>query len=151
MVNYLKELVHEKNHHQLALAIIFVIYIFVHNIKMPQVVAEGISNTVGSIIVALVALGLLLTANPVVGILGIVVAYLLIERSNQQMKNRTSVGTFVKKEMEKMDKFFNVENQFPKTLEEEIVEKRTMHKSEPDVISPSYKPLLCELPGSTLL
>ena len=151
MVNYLKELVHEKNHHQLALAIIFVIYIFLNKVRTPDIIAESISNIFGSIIVCLVALGLLLTANPIVGILGIVVAYLLIERSNQQMKNKSSIGTVVKNEMEKMDKFFNVENQFPKTLEEEIVEKRTMHKSEPDVISPSYKPLLCELPGSTLL
>lgn len=151
MVNYLKELVHEKNHHQLALAIIFLVYIFLNKIKMPKAVAECISNIGGSIIVSLIALGLLFTANPIVGILGIVVAYLLIERSNQQMKNNSSIGTVIKNEMEKMDKFFNVENQFPKTLEEEIVEKRTMHKSEPDLISPSYKPLLCELPGSTLL
>lgn len=150
MVNFLKELIHEKNHHQLALAIIFLIYIFV-NVKMPHVVAEGISSMFGTATVALVALGLLLTSNPLVGILGIIVAYLLIERSNQQMKNTTSISTVMKKEMEKMDSFFNVENQFPKTLEEEIVEKRTLHKSKPDIISPSYKPLLSELPGSTLL
>ena len=151
MVNYLKELVHEKNHHQLALAVIFLIYIFVHNIKMPHVVAEGVSSMIGTAIVVLVTLGLLVTSNPIVGILGIVVAYLLIERSNQQMKNKTSVGTVMKKEMEKMDKFFNVENQFPKTLEEEVVEKRTMHKSKPDLVAPSYKPVLCEITGSTSL
>lgn len=151
MVNYLKELVHEKNHHQLALAVIFLIYIFVHNIKMPHVVAEGVSSMIGTAIVVLVTLGLLVTSNPIVGILGIVVAYLLIERSNQQMKNKTSVGTVMKKEMEKMDKFFNVENQFPKTLEEEVVEKRTMHRSKPDLVAPSYKPVLCEITGSTSL
>ncbi len=151
MVNYLKELVHEKNHHQVALAVIFLIYIFVHNIKMPHVVAEGVNSMIGTVIVVLVTLGLLVTSNPIVGILGIVVAYLLIERSNQQMKSKSSVATVMKKEMEKMDTFFKVENQFPKTLEEEVVEKRTLHKSKRDTIGPSYKPLLSELPGSTLL
>jgi hypothetical protein len=150
MVNYLKELVHEKNHHQLALAIIFLIYIFL-NVKMPHMIAEGVSSMLGTVVVVVVALGLLSNSNPILGILGIVVAYLLIERSNQQMKSKSSVATVMEKEMEKMDTFFKVENQFPKTLEEEVVEKRTLHKSKRDTIGPSYKPLLSELPGSTSL
>lgn len=150
MVNYLKELVQEKNYHQVALAGLFIIYILV-NVKMPTMIAESISTVPGSIVVAAVALGLLMNSNPVVGILGIIVAYLLIERSNQQMKNKKSISTVMKNEMEKMDSFFKVENQFPKTLEEEVVEKRTMHKSKHDVIGPSYKPLLSDLPGSTSL
>lgn len=151
MVNYFKELVQEKNYHQVALVIIFLVYIFLNNVKMPHVITEGVSSMVGTVIVIVVALGLLFNSNPIVGILGIVVAYLLIERSNQQMKNNTSISNVMKNEMEKMDTFFKVENQFPKTLEEEVVEKRTLHKSKPDMIGPSYKPLLCELPGSTLL
>lgn len=150
MVNYLQEIVHEKNHHQLALAIIFLIYIFI-NVQLPAVIANGVSSMVGTGIVIVVAIALLMTTNPIVGILGIVVAYLLIERSNQQTKNKSSVSKVMKNEMEKMDSFFNVENQFPKTLEEEIVEKRTTHKSTNDVMPPSYKPLLSELPGSSLL
>ena len=150
MVNYLQEIVKEKNHHQVALAILFVIYIL-FNIQMPTMVAEGVSSMVGTAVVVVVALALLANSNPIVGILGVVVAYLLVERSNQQMKNRSSVSTMAKKEMEKMDSFFKVENQFPKTLEEEIVEKRTNHKSSVDVMPSSYKPLLSELPGSTLL
>ena len=150
MVNYFKELIHDNNHHQLALAVIFLIYIFI-NIKMPHIIAEGVSSMIGTVIIVIVALSLLLNSNPLVGILGIVVAYLLIERSNQQMKSKSSVATVMEKEMEKMDTFFKVENQFPKTLEEEVVEKRTLHKSKQDIIGPSYKPLLSELPGSTLL
>ena len=118
---------------------------------MPHIIAEGVSSMIGTVIIVIVALSLLLNSNPLVGILGIVVAYLLIERSNQQMKSKSSVATVMEKEMEKMDTFFKVENQFPKTLEEEVVEKRTLHKSKQDIIGPSYKPLLSELPGSTLL
>ena len=151
MVNYFKELVQENNYHQVALVIIFLVYIFLNNIKMPHVIAEGVSTMLGTAVVVIVALGLLLNSNPIVGILGIVVAYLLIERSNQQMKNKSSISTVMEKEMEKMDTFFKVENQFPKTLEEEVVEKRTLHKSKRDTVGPSYKPLLSELPGSTLL
>lgn len=151
MVNYFKELVQENNYHQVALVIIFLVYIFLNNIKMPHVIAESVSTMLGTAVVVIVALGLLLNSNPIVGILGIVVAYLLIERSNQQMKNKSSISTVMEKEMEKMDTFFKVENQFPKTLEEEVVEKRTLHKSKHDKVDPSYKPLLCELPGSTLL
>lgn len=150
MVNYLQEIVKEKNHHQVALAILFVIYIL-FNIQMPNMIAEGVSSMVGTALVVVVALALLANSNPIVGILGVVVAYLLVERSNQQMKNRSSVSTMAKREMEKMDSFFKVENQFPKTLEEEIVEKRTNHKSSVDLMPPSYKPLLSEFPGSTLL
>ena len=151
MVNYFKELVQEKNYHQVALVIIFLVYIFLNNVKMPHVITEGVSSMVGTVIVIVVALGLLFNSNPIVGILGIVVAYLLIERSNQQIKNNTSISNVMKNEMEKMDTFFKVENQFPKTLEEEVVEKRTLHKSKRDMVGPSYKPLLSELPGSTLL
>lgn len=151
MVNYFEELLQEKNYHQVALVIIFLVYIFLNNVKMPHVIAEGVSSMIGTVIVIIVTLGLLFNSNPIVGILGIVVAYLLIERSNQQMKNKSSVATVMEKEMEKMDTFFKVENQFPKTLEEEVVEKRTLHKSKRDITGPSYKPLLSELPGSTLL
>ena len=115
------------------------------------VAVMSIVGVIGTVIVIIVTLGLLFNSNPIVGILGIVVAYLLIERSNQQMKNKSSVATVMEKEMEKMDTFFKVENQFPKTLEEEVVEKRTLHKSKRDITGPSYKPLLSELPGSTLL
>ena len=150
MVNYLAELVKEKNHHQLALAVIFVLYIS-FNIQMPQMIANGVSSMVGNVVVVAVTIALLVYSNPVVGLLSIPVAYLLIERSSQQVKKTSSVAKVMKKEMEKMDSFFNVENQFPKTLEEEIVEKRTMHKSVNDIIPSSYKPLLSEIPGSTTL
>ena len=150
MVNYLTELVKEKNHHQLALAILFVLYIS-FNIQTPHILAKSVTSMVGMVVVAAVTIALLAYSNPIVGLLSIPVAYLLIERSNQQMKNTSSVSTMAKKEMEKMDSFFKVENQFPKTLEEEIVEKRTNHKSSVDVMPSSYKPLLSELPGSTLL
>ena len=103
MVNYFKELIHDNNHHQLALAVIFLIYIFI-NIKMPHIIAEGVSSMIGTVIIVIVALSLLLNSNPLVGILGIVVAYLLIERSNQQMKSKSSVATVMEKEMEKMKK-----------------------------------------------
>ena len=150
MVNYLAELVKEKNHHQLALAVLFVLYIS-FNIQMPQMIANGVSSMVGNVVVVAVTIALLVYSNPVVGLLSIPVAYLLIERSSQQVKKTSSVAKVMKKEMEKMDSFFNVESQFPKTLEEEIVEKRTMHKSVNDIIPSSYKPLLSEIPGSTTL
>ena len=53
MVNYLQEIVKEKNHHQVALAILFVIYIL-FNIQMPTMVAEGVSSMVGTAVVVVV-------------------------------------------------------------------------------------------------
>lgn len=150
MSNYFEEIVKQKNYHQLALAIVFIIYIF-FNIQLPHMVAETADSPIGLFVIISVSAVILLTANPIVGILGVVVAYLMIERSRQQMQRKKSISTVMKKEMEKMDTFFDVENQFPKTLEEEIVEKRTLHKSVKDTFPASYKPILNDTVGATTL
>lgn len=150
MANYFEEIVEQKNYHQLALAVVFIIYIL-FNIQMPRMVAEVVNSTFGLIVVISIASVIMFTANPILGILGIIVAYLIIERSRQQVENNKSVSTNMKNEMKKMNKFFNVENQFPKTLEEEIVEKRTLHKSVKDPFPASYKPVLNDAPGATPL
>lgn len=141
MANYLNELLKSKNRHELALAVVFALFI-IFNVQMPRMVVENVSTLTGHIVVSVVAIVLLMRSNAIVGLLGIVVAYLLLERSNQQSGKHTSVARVVEKEMEKVDRYFTSKNQFPKTLEEEMVELRTNHKSQKDLIPPSYKPVL---------
>ena len=77
MEKFLNSLMRDKHH--LLLSILLSIFV-VFDIKVPLVLAELIDNPIGKILVAVIAL-CLLSMNVVVGVLGLVAAYVLIQRS----------------------------------------------------------------------
>jgi len=65
----------------LLLSILFIIYLIM-GYKLPDQVSNTISRPLGKIVVVLVAILLLVFCNPILGILGLFVAFDLIRRSN---------------------------------------------------------------------
>ena len=66
---------------ELAILVVFVIYVLLE-IKTPKPIAELSDNIYGNIFVIVIALMFFLNNKPVVGIFGLVVAYIFIKRSS---------------------------------------------------------------------
>jgi hypothetical protein len=79
-----------ENPSQLILGVIFVLYILM-NVQTPYVLAEPIDTLFGKVLVVAVAAVIFMKTNPVVGVLGFVVAYQLIKTAS------VSTGTYAVK------------------------------------------------------
>jgi hypothetical protein len=105
---------------EVILSVLFLIYLILGT-KTPHFMAEWVDSLYGKVIVVLIALILFLKTNPILGILGFFVAYQLIGSS------MTVTGTYgleeylptEKKKYSEMTEY----NQFPYTLEQEVVKK----------------------------
>jgi len=73
----------------------------------------------GNIVVILGAFYLLSCCNPIVGVIGLFAAYELIQRSSQRT-GTSAIQRYLPSQMKK-DGHFSAFNQFPVTLEEEVV------------------------------
>ena len=139
MTDYLKMANLNKNSAVLAaLMSIFVVF----NIHVPHILAQLIDTLLGRVAVIIGALSLLFT-HPVLGVLGVVVAYELIRRS----ENTTGSGPAKKylPSEAKKSKELNALNQFEVSVEEEIIAKM-LPRASPNLISKaSYKPVLNSL------
>jgi hypothetical protein len=105
---------------QYILGFLFIVYIVFGN-KLPSDIARLIDTTFGKITLITVFLLLFATSHPILGILGLFVAYKLIFNSSIATGSyalRNYVPT-EKKKFNEMTKY----NQFPYTLEQEIVSK----------------------------
>jgi hypothetical protein len=122
-----KDLFSKKHIPQFILSILMIIYLIM-GYKVPEPIANMIDTTYGKIIVVLCALVLFSFANPILGVIGFLVAYTLVTQSSVQ------TGTFA------MDRYLPSEkekqcnltayNQFPYTLEQEVVKKMApIHKT----------------------
>ena len=121
------------------LGIIFVIYLIM-GYPIPETLASMIDNIYGKIIVSVLALILLVSVNPVLGVLGLFVAFDLIRRS-ELATGSTALAKFGSSEKTKMSEF-TAFNQFPYTLEQEMVKLRTINRDEKIASVASYKPVL---------
>ena len=139
MINFLKRMI-SRNPQKLLLVLLLSIFI-VFDIQIPEQVAQLIDSILGKIIVIVIALSLL-NIHPLVGVLGLVAAYVLIERST------TSTGTGPMKKYNPSEKKKAQEmtamNQFPMTVEEEVIQNM-LPVTSPDIIPPEYKPTQEEL------
>ena len=66
---------------QLSLGIIFVIYIL-FNVQTPDFLAQYIDNIFGRVLILVIAAVLFIKTNPVIGVLGFVIAYQIIKTSS---------------------------------------------------------------------
>ena len=137
----MKFLPNKGNAGEIVLIILFVIYLIMgYNTPLP--LANLIDTTYGKIVVVLVALVLFSHVSIVLGVLGLIVAYTLI------MNSSVSTGTFALDNYtpteEKKASYLTAQNQFPYTLEQEIVKKMTA-PCRSDLDAPKnyqWKPLL---------
>ena len=117
----MNQLYERKNIGQLILIILFLIYLVI-GYKTPHDLAILIDNIWGKVIIIIIAIVLFAVCNPILGILGFFVAYKLIMTSNIESGNYGKQN-YVPTEAKKYANMIN-NNQYPYTLEQEIVKLR---------------------------
>ena len=100
---------------RLSLLTVLLSLFIIFDIRPPTIVAEQIDSFLGRIIILLVVI-VLLFSNPIVGALAVVAAYELFRRS--EYKSAIQYVPSEKKKTAHLSAF----NQFPKTLEEAVVQ-----------------------------
>ena len=134
------ELFKKENMNQLALAILFIIYLIM-GYKTPEPVANVVDTLVGKIVILITVVALFMHANPILAVLSLFVAFDLMRRSSEE----TGIDALKKylPTEEKKSSQFTAFNQFPYTLEQEVVKKMApIVQSGSSLSKPSYKPLL---------
>lgn len=127
---------------QFLLFILFVLYI-IFNIQTPEPIASIVDSTLGYVIIiglfALMAVNLL----PVVTLVGIFAIYLLFKRSSISTGS-LAMTKFLPTENVK-SQYLSAFNQFPVTLEEEVVQQMAPLQSGPSMGPKSFSPILNDL------
>jgi hypothetical protein len=125
---------------ELILVILFIIYL-VMGYKTPEPVANLVDTLVGKIVIFVIVIYLFMNSNPVLAVLALFVAFDLIRRSSAAT-GIDALQQYAPSEEKKMSQF-SAYNQFPYTLEQEVVKKMAPIVQSSSSISPaSYKPML---------
>lgn len=138
-MEYLKELLEKKNMPQLVLVVLFIIYLLM-GFKTPDSLATMIDSMVGKIVVALFALLLFAYSNPILGVLGIFVAFQLV-RGASIKTGMAGLEEYYPTEEKKWSPFTPA-HQFPYTLEQEMVKKMAPQKFNTNYVKATYRPTL---------
>jgi hypothetical protein len=128
---------------ELVLVILLIIYLIL-GLKTPEPIANLIDTLVGKIVIIIVVIYLFMHANPILAVLALLVAFDLMRRSSMAT-GLDALQKYAPSE-EKKSSQFTAFNQFPYTLEQEVVAKMApIMKSGFSLTQASYKPLLDNL------
>jgi hypothetical protein len=125
---------------ELILVILFIIYLIM-GYKTPEPVAGLVDTLGGKIIIFIIVIYLFMYSNPILAVLSLFVAFDLIRRSSAAT-GMNALISYAPSE-EKKSSQFTAFNQFPYTLEQEVVKKMApVVQSSYPLNPPSYRPLL---------
>jgi len=128
---------------ELVLVILFIIYLIM-GYKTPEPFANLIDSFGGKIVIFIVVIYLFLNTNSILAVLALFVAFELIRRSSSEMQPE-EIQRYTPSEQKKTSQF-TAFNQFPYTLEQEVVNKMApIMKTGTSLHPASYKPLLDNL------
>ena len=128
---------------ELVLSILLIVYLIL-GLKTPEPIASIIDTLLGKLAVVLVVIYLFMRANPILAILSLFAAYVLM-RGSSVTTGSDALKRFAPSE-EKKSSQFSAFNQFPYTLEQEVVAKMApLVQSGSSISQASYKPLLDNL------
>ena len=127
---------------QSLLIVIFVIYI-IFNIQTPEPLANLIDSTLGYVIVIGLFAFMAVNLHPLVTLVGIFAIYLLFKRSSIATGS-LAMTKFLPSENVK-GQHLSAFNQFPVTLEEEVVQKMAPLQSGPAMGPKTFTPVLDDL------
>jgi hypothetical protein len=147
-MEHIHHLLEKRNMSQLILVILFLIYLIL-GFKMPDSVANLIDSSAGKVIVALVARLLFGYSNPILGVLGILVAYQLIKSSSEKT-GMAALEKYYPTEEKKWSPFTPT-HQFPYTLEQEVVKQMASQKFNTDFVKAPYSPVLDDTRDAAML
>ena len=128
---------------ELVLVILLIIYLIL-GFKTPEPIASMIDSLVGKIIIFIIVIYLFMNCNPILAVLSLFVAFDLIRRSSMAT-GIDALQRYAPSEQKKSSQF-TAFNQFPYTLEQEVVAKMApIMKSGSSLSQAYYKPLLDNL------
>jgi hypothetical protein len=137
------ELFKKEHMGEFILIILMIIYLIL-GFKTPEIIANLVDNLVGKVVIVLIVIYLFMYTNPILAVLAALVAFDLIRRSSDVI-GLGALSSYAPSEKKKMSQF-TAFNQFPYTLEQEIVAKMApIVRSGTSITPPSYKPLLDNL------
>ena len=131
----LKDLMKKDKKHMLLIALLFVYLLF--DIQTPSILNPLIDNIFGKIIILILAVSVFMHSDPVIGILVLLAAYELVRRVSEQ--TGSSIMKFLPSENKKENHFSSF-NEFPVTLEEEIVNSMVPLVKHPASNDLNYQP-----------
>jgi hypothetical protein len=124
------------------IAVALMTIFIVTNMKVPKMIGGLIDTLMGRVVVITLAVSLFFVHN-VLGVVALVFAYELIRRSEQ------STGTYQMRHFLPSEyvkgKHFDAMNQFPVTLEEEMVQKMVPLVDNSVPVYTNYKPVMDKL------
>ena len=133
----------KENMGELALAILLIVYL-VLGFRTPDAIAGMVDTLFGKIVMFVIVIFLFLHANPLLAVLALFVAFDLMRRSSVAT-GIDALQKFAPSE-EKRRSQFTAYNQFPYTLEQEVVAKMApMVSAGSSLTQASYKPMLDNL------
>ena len=128
---------------ELVLALVFIIYLIL-GLKTPEPIANLIDTLVGKVVLVLIVIYMFMHVHPVLAVLSLFVAFDLLRRASLAT-GLDALQKYAPSEEKKMSQF-TAFNQFPYTLEQEVVAKMApIVRSGSSLSSASYKPLLDNL------
>ena len=142
-------LLKKENIGELILLILFIIYLII-GYKTPEPFASLIDSLIGKIVIFIIVIYLFMHSNPILAVLALFVAFDLIRRSSLTT-GIDALKRYAPSEQKKMSQF-TAYNQFPYTLEQEVVKKMApIVQSGFSLSAPSYKPLLEDFHDAQIL
>ena len=125
---------------ELLLMILFIIYLIM-GYKTPESLANVVDSLPGKFVILLIVVAMFIYTNPLLAILSLFVAFELIRRSSR-VTGIDALKKYAPSEEKKMSQF-TAFNQFPYTLEQEMVKKMApINHSGTTLSKASYKPFL---------
>lgn len=147
-MDYLNALSDKKHMPELLLSGLFVLYL-VMDFKTPDSLAPMIDSDVGKIVVILAALALFAYSNPILGVLGLLVAYHLI-RGASIKTGMAGLEEYTPTESKKWSSFSPI-HKFPYTLEQEVVKNMTTQKFNTEYVKAPFRPTLDDTHDAAML
>lgn len=137
----------KENMGELLLGILFVIYLIM-GYKTPQPIADVIDTLAGKIGLFVLVIYMFLNTNPILAVLALFVVLDLIRRSSVTT-GADALKKFAPSEIKKSSQF-SAFNQFPYTLEQEVVKNMAPIVQTGSVLMPpSFKPMLNDIHDAT--
>ena len=131
------------------LVILMIIYLIM-GFRTPDLIANMIDNIVGKVVIILIVVYLFMHSNPILAVVAALVAFDLMRRSTY-VTGSVALAAYAPTEEKKMSQF-TAFNQFPYTLEQEVVSKMApIVRSGTSLTSASYKPMLDNLHDASSL
>jgi len=148
-MNQVTGLLKKENMGEVILVVLMVVYL-VMGFQTPEPIANIVDTLVGKIAIFLIVIYLFLNSNPILAVLGLFVAFDLIRRSSA-VTGIDALRKYAPTEERKSSQF-TAFNQFPYTLEQEVVKKMApIVQSGRTLTKPSYKPMLDNLHDASSL